>query len=124
MLFLGHVDSFTVRELFQACDVNLVPAVNQSWGFTAFEALCTGKVSIVSTSAGGATEILGQNQIGLVSEPTGQAFAQAILRLHREQETYRQLSRSGQDYVLRHLTWQAYARKMVDIFDAEANKRL
>lgn len=124
VLFLGQVDSLTTRQLFQACDVNLVPAVNQSWGFTAFEALCSGKVSVVSTSAGGATEILGQNRIGLVSEPTGQAFARAVIRLHRERNTYRQLSTSGQDYVLRHLTWQAFARKTVDIFAAEVSKPL
>ncbi len=124
VLFLGHADSLTVRQLFQACDVNLVPAVNQSWGFTAFEALCTGKVSIVSQSAGGATEILHENRIGLTSEPTSQAFAQAILRLHKDRRTYRQLSTAGEEYVLRHLTWQAYARKTLDIFKAEAEKRL
>ena len=122
VLFLGHADSLTVRQLFQACDVNLVPAVNQSWGFTAFEALCTGKVSIVSQSAGGATEILRENRIGLISEPKGQAFAQAILRLHKDRRTYRQLSSSGQEYVLRHLTWQAYAQKTVDIFNAAVDK--
>ena len=124
VLFLGHVGSLTVRQLFQACDVNLVPAVNQSWGFTAFEALCTGKVSIVSQSAGGAAEILSEKRIGLVSEPTGQAFAQAILRLRRERKTYRRLSTSGQEYVLRQLSWEAYAQKTVDIFNAEVNKRL
>ena len=124
VLFTGHADSPTVRQLYQACDVNLVPAVNQSWGFTAFEALCTGKVSIVSQSAGGATEILRENRIGLISESTGQAFAQAILRLHKDRSTYRQLSAAGEEYVLRHLTWQAYARKTLDIFNAEVQKRL
>lgn len=122
VIFLGQVDSFTVRRLFQACDINLVPAVNQSWGFTAFEALCTGKVSVVSTSAGGATEILGENRIGLVSEPTGQAFARAILELHRDRSMYMQMSATGEEYVLRHLTWQAFAGKMIEVFDAEVDK--
>lgn len=122
VIFLGQVDSFTARRLFQACDINLVPAVNQSWGFTAFEALCTGKVSVVSTSAGGATEILGENRIGLVSEPTGQAFARAILELHRDRSMYMQMSATGEEYVRRHLTWRAFTGKMIEVFDAEVDK--
>ena len=124
VLFLGQVDTLTVRELYHACDVNLVPAINQSWGFTAFEALCSGKVSIVSRSAGGAAEILGENRIGLVCEPTGHAFAEAILCLHQNRTMYNQLSKSGQEYALRFLTWQVYARRTVEIFNAEFRKRL
>ena len=124
VLFLGHVDSLTVRALYHACDINLVPAINQSWGFTAFEALCSGKISIVSRSAGGAAEILGEKRIGLVCEPTGHAFAQAILYLHQNRTMYNQLSKSGQEYAQRFLTWEAYARGTVEIFDAEFGKRL
>jgi glycosyltransferase involved in cell wall biosynthesis len=81
-------------------------------------------VSIVSRSAGGAAEILGAKRIGLVCEPTGHAFAQAILHLHQNRATYNQLSKSGQEYALRFLTWQAYAQGTVEIFDAEFSKRL
>jgi len=123
VLFMGHVDSITARRLYQACDVNLVPAINQSWGFTAFEALSNGKVSVVSRSAGGAAEILSENRIGLACEPTGHAFAQAILHLYRDREAYSQLSRAGREYVLRHLTWEAFARKNVVMFDAQLDNR-
>jgi glycosyltransferase involved in cell wall biosynthesis len=123
VLFTGHVDAITARQLFQACDVNLVPAINQSWGFTAFEALCTGKVSVVSQSAGGAAEILSENRIGLACEPTGHAFAQAILHLYRDGETYSRFSMVGREHVLRHLTWQAFARRNVDMFDAQLGIR-
>ena len=123
VLFLGHVDAMTARQLFQACDVNLVPAINLSWGFTAFEALCTGKVSVVSRSAGGAAEILSENRIGLACEPTGHAFAQAIIHLYRDGETYSQLSTVGQEHVLRFLTWQAFARRNVDLFDGQMRSR-
>ena len=121
--FLGHVGATTVRQLFRACDVNLVPAINLSWGFTAFEALCTGKVSIVSRSAGGAAEILSENRIGLVCEPTGQEFAQAILHLYRDRRTYDQLSTDGREHVLRELTWAAFVRKILERFDAQISER-
>jgi glycosyltransferase involved in cell wall biosynthesis len=123
VLFMGHVGATTARQLFQACDVNLVPAINQSWGFTAFEALCSGKVSVVSQSAGGAAEILTENRIGLACEPTGHAFAQAILHLYGNPETYSQMSSIGQELVLRHLTWQSFARRIADVFDAQGPKR-
>jgi glycosyltransferase involved in cell wall biosynthesis len=118
--FMGHVEAKTARRLYQACDLNLVPAVNQSWGFTAFEALCAGKVSIVSDSAGGAAEILGEHSIGVVCTPSGQAFARAILDLYHDRPKYREFSSRGQAHILRELTWRAFARRMLDVFDAQA----
>ena len=117
--FLGSVDSMTARRLYQACDVNLIPAINQSWGFTAFEALCTGKVSVVSMSAGGAAEILSENRIGVVCEPNGHAFAQAILGLYRDRAEYERLSNSGEEHVLRELTWHAFAKRTLEVFDEQ-----
>jgi len=118
--FLGQVDSMTARRLYQACDVNLIPAINQSWGFTAFEALCTGKVSVVSLSAGGAAEILGENKIGVVCEPNGHAFAQAILGLYRDRSEYERISNSGEEHVLRELTWHVFAKRTLEVFDEQA----
>ena len=64
--FLGHTNASDVRDLYGACDINLVPAINQSWGLTPFEALCSGTISIVSSDCG-AAELLDQENIGIVS---------------------------------------------------------
>ena len=65
---------------------------------------------------------MGENRIGLVSEPTGQAFARAILELHRDRSMYMQMSATGEEYVRRHLTWRAFTGKMIEVFDAEVDK--
>jgi len=114
VLFLGTVESHSIRDLYSACDINLFPAVNQSWGLTPFEALSAGRLSIVSNDTG-AAEILSKHDIGIVSLPTSEKFAEAILRFHQNPDLYAQNVDMGRDFVQESLGWDQYAERVNEI---------
>jgi glycosyltransferase involved in cell wall biosynthesis len=112
--FLGQVPGTEVRGLYEKCDVNLFPAINQSWGLTPFEALCAGKISIVSADTG-AAEVLQHAGVGIVCEPTPQSFADSIKFVHANPDLMRSMAAKGRELVLRDLTWQVYCKAFVDL---------
>lgn len=118
--FLGHVSSETVRALYRACDINLFPATGQSWGLTPLEALCTGRISIVSNDCGSA-ELLEAEDIGIVSEPTAHEFASSILKCHAFPELYKEKARKGRDYVMRFVTWNHYTESVLQLFQVQVS---
>ena len=112
VLFLGHKSSSLIADIYSICDVNLVPALNQSWGLTPFEALCAQKVSIVSNEAG-ASEVVSRQRIGLVSEATAESFSQEILKVYADPKPYQDMAARGQKFVSQHLTWESYAERVL-----------
>jgi 1,4-alpha-glucan branching enzyme len=112
--FLGTVESHSIRDLYSACDVNLLPAVNQSWGLTPFEALSAGRLSIVSSDTG-AAEIISEHDIGIVSDPTSGQFAEAILRFHQNPDKYAPKADKGRNFVQESLGWDQYAERVSEI---------
>ena len=113
--FLGHVSRSETRELYEICDLNLFPAVNQSWGLTPFEALAAGRVSIVSKETG-AAELLKGEDIGIVCDPSADAFAERIVQIYEDPVVISEMATRGRDYVIRNLTWGRYAETASAIF--------
>ena len=112
--FLGRVPSARVGGLYRRSNVNLFPALNQSWGFTPFEALCSDRISIVSEECG-AAELLRREGIGLVCAPTPEEFAESVRVVHDNPNVYRQKAIKGREFVLRHLTWKQYCMAFLDL---------
>ena len=123
VIFLGHRNQTEIRSLYTEANVNLFPAINQSWGLTPFEALCAGTISVVSNETGAAEIVLGKG-IGLVCDPSPSAIAEAILDALERTEFVENSIEKGKSYVLNHLTWSNYAKSVREIFEgvlAEAN---
>ena len=112
--FLGHCNGSTIRKLYQMCDINLFPPINQSWGFTPFEALCADKISIVSNDSG-AAEVIANNNIGLVCEPTAKAFANLIIEVSDHPNSYMTMAERGHKYVSQYLNWEIYSQQVLEI---------
>jgi glycosyltransferase involved in cell wall biosynthesis len=113
--FLGHVSRSETRELYEICDLNLFPAVNQSWGLTPFEALAAGRLSVVSEESG-AAELLKSEDIGIVCDPNADAFAQRIVQIYEDPAAISEMASRGRDYVIRNLSWARYAETATAIF--------
>jgi len=113
--FLGRLDQAGIRSLYQEASLNLFPALNQSWGLTPFEALCAGTLSIVSNECG-AAEVIAEQNIGIVCQPTPEAFAQAIIQTLRRREDLGPSVQRGRSFVVRNLTWSRYADTVIGIF--------
>ena len=103
------------RELYEICDLNLFPAVNQSWGLTPFEALAASRISVVSKDTG-AAELLKSEDIGAICDPTADAFAERIVRVYQDPEAVLEMASRGRDYVIRNLTWGRYTDTVISIF--------
>ena len=116
VVFLGNTDSKEVRDLYAACNINLFPPTNQSWGLTPFEALCAEKVSIVSTDCG-AAEVLGERGIGFICDPIPEAFAEMILAVHTNPNLSLTMARTGRRFVESNLTWNQYANDALRLME-------
>jgi len=112
--YIRRVSNEELRDLYAACSVNLVPAENQSWGLTAFEALCAQKISIVASDSG-AAEVLAAQGIAVVCRPTPEAFAANIIRIFAHRGRYQAMARKGRRYVMRNLTWSQYTERLVGL---------
>ncbi len=113
--FLGSVSEEKLRSLYYACDINLFPVKDQTWGLVPFEALAAGKPSIVSKGCG-AAEFIGKEKIGLLIEPTVQNLVDAVLFALKHPELTGDMVKKGQKYVRENLTWDKYARDMYRVF--------
>lgn len=112
--FLGEVPLGDLIDLYAACHVNLLPAVNQSWGLTPFEALCAGRISIVSSDSG-AAEVIERERIGVVAKPTAEDFADRILEVHASSLSFTKMAARGKQYVEECLTHSDYAERFLEL---------
>jgi len=115
VLFLGSVTEERLRLLYHACDVNLFPVEDQTWGLVPFEALAAGKPSIVAEGCG-AAEIVGRERIGLVINPSAEDLADAVTFALSHPECVEDMAERGQKYLRKNLTWERYAKEMYSVF--------
>jgi glycosyltransferase involved in cell wall biosynthesis len=115
VVFMGRVLEDELRSLYHACDVNLFPVVDQTWGLVPFEALAAEKISIVSKDAGDAG-VVETMKIGFLSEPTAEDLAKAVLFAFGNPKLVEEMVERGQRYVKQNLTWDKYARDVYAVF--------
>jgi len=112
VIFLGTVSEDMLRILYHACDVNLFPVMDQTWGLVPFEALAAGKISIISSGAG-ASDVIKSKDIGFVVDLSIDTFSETIITALRDRSLIAAMIKRGQNYIKQYLTWDKYA---LDIF--------
>ncbi len=115
VVFAGEVSEETLRDYYNACDVNLFPVVDQTWGLVPFEAVVVGKPSVVAEGCG-AAEVIAKEQMGLLINPCVEDLAEAVLCALGNPDLMGEVVRRGQRYVRENLTWEKYARDMCVVF--------
>jgi len=84
ILFVGHVDDWTLRALYRVADVTVVPSKFEPFGIVALEAMAA-RCPLVVCAVGGLNEIVDHEGTGLkvpVNNPD--ALAWAIVRIIRD----------------------------------------
>jgi glycosyltransferase involved in cell wall biosynthesis len=81
--------------LSRALGVMYVPFDEDSYGYPSLEAYHSGKPVISCTDSGGTREIVEHGVTGLMTEPTPEALAEAIDRLHDDAEDAERMGRAG-----------------------------
>ena len=115
VVFTGCVSEDELRSYYNACDVNLFPVKDQTWGLVPFEALVAGKPSVVAEGCG-AAEVIAKEQIGLLIKPSVEDLAEAVLCALGNPELMKDMVRRGQRFVRENLTWDKYARDICVVF--------
>jgi glycosyltransferase involved in cell wall biosynthesis len=111
VLFTGHVDRGTVRDLYHSADVLLHPIGSQGGWLAPFEALCAHTPVVVSPDMT-ASEIIKKNSIGVVTHD----YAGAIQDVHDRPQVHDQIAERGAKYIRENLSWDEYCRKMLELF--------
>lgn len=112
--FTGRIshDEF-VREYARAT-VAVIPSVYEGFGLPAGEAMACG-IPVISTTGGALPEVVGDAGI-LVPPADADALTRAIIDILDHPDLARRLGAAGYQRVQQHLTWNAAARKTVDVY--------
>ena len=101
-----------------ACDVFVLPSLNESFGIVQIEAMACGK-SVVATRNGGSEEIVINDKLGFLVDTTdAEGMAKAILKA-LDMDWNR-------EYILdysRQFTWKRIAQKIVELYDIVIRER-
>ena len=112
--FEGHVtDAALERHLREALCL-VAPAFMEDYGLTVLEAMAHGKPAIVCADGGNLANLVEDGVTGFVVEPTGQAIAAAIERLHDDISLCRRMGAAARD-VASTYTWD---RSMAELMVA------
>ena len=115
VIFTGSISENKLRSFYYACDVNLFPVKDQTWGLVPFEALVAGKPSIISNGCG-AAEIMKQEKIALLIEPTVEDLEKAVTFALTNPDFIKAMVKRGKTFVLENLTWTKYAQDVYCIY--------
>ena len=115
VIFTGCISEEALRSYYNACDVNLFPVKDQTWGLVPFEALVVGKPSIVAEGCG-AAEVIAKEQMGLLIKPSVEDLAEAVLCALGNPQLMGEMVERGQRFVRENLTWEKYAWDMCVVF--------
>jgi glycosyltransferase involved in cell wall biosynthesis len=84
VLFVGHIDDWTLRALYRVADVTVVPSKFEPFGIVALEAMAA-HCPLVASDVGGLAEIVDHEGTGLkVAANNPNALAWAITRVIRD----------------------------------------
>lgn len=92
---LGRVPEARLAEEFGGARAVAFVPFEEDYGYTALEALRSGKPVVTCTDSGGATELVEHGVTGLVAEPSPEAVAAAIDELWRSPRRTRKMGEEG-----------------------------
>lgn len=120
--FLGHLSGTELGQLYQTCDIFVLPAVfdepedTEGLGLVLVEALINGR-PVIATPVGGIVEVIKHKRTGLlVPERSETALARAILRLLEDRILARQLGRAGRDFAEKHFDGERITGELEKLF--------
>ncbi|HTY75401.1 MAG TPA: glycosyltransferase family 4 protein, partial [Candidatus Nanoarchaeia archaeon] len=114
-VFLGDVAETELPLLYGCADVFAFPSFQEGQGIVLLEAQATA-LPVVAFNVSGVAEAVVNNQTGLLVEPNSDNFAEAILTLLADETLRRNLGARGRERVLRELTWDICAQKMLSVY--------
>jgi spore coat protein SA len=115
--FTGYLPHASLKYLYCACDVVVVPSVWQEpFGLVALEAMASG-TCVVASAVGGLPEIITDGQTGLLVPPDDPgALGDAVCRVLADPDYKRKLEQSATAVVATRFTWERLVEELESTF--------
>ena len=114
VLFAGRVSESRLKLLYHACDVNLYPVEDQTYGLVPFEAFAAGKPSLVSEQSG-AGQVMAREGLGYLIQPEVNSIVDRALNIYGDGQEAETIVKKGSTYVKDKLTWNLYASRVAEL---------
>jgi glycosyltransferase involved in cell wall biosynthesis len=111
--FLGRVSDFELVTLYSMADIFAFPSFFEGFGIPPIEAMACG-APVITSNTSSLPEVVGDAAIQIDPHDID-ALAQAIIQLLEDEPLREDLRQKGYQRV-QHFTWEASARKMLDIY--------
>jgi len=116
LAFAGAVENAQLPAVYAASDLFAFHTLHEGLGIVLLEAIASGR-PVVTTAAGGTTDIIREGQNGLLVPPGDErAFADAVVRLLLDEATARALAVRGREIAEREYDWGIVASRYLEIF--------
>ena len=111
-----------VAQYMTACDVTVVPSLEEPLGLVAIESLMA-KTPVVASRTGGLKEVVIDGQTGLLVPPGDEnAIAAAVIRLAKDKGLREQLSQNGYEHVCKTFAPSNLIDQVADIYQRILSK--
>ena len=106
----GYLDTDTIRRLFLAADVCVIPSLYEPFGIVALEAMAAG-CPVVASDTGGLSEIVEHEKTGVKVYPNNpDSLAWGILRVLESKDLAERLKKNMREKVEREYRWSTIAQ--------------
>ena len=110
VVFVGFVEENILKQLYNACDVFVLPSHMEGFGLTLLEAMAAAK-PVVASNVGGIPELVkdGVNGI-LVNSSNPKELATALTFLLDNPKVARNIGSRNREYVAKNFSWEKTAK--------------
>jgi len=117
----GYLDTGTIRRLFLAADVCVIPSLYEPFGIVALEAMAAG-CPVVASDTGGLSEIIEHEKTGVKVYPNNpDSLAWGILRVLESKDLVEHLKKNMQEKVKREYRWSNIAQATKNVYEETLN---
>jgi len=117
----GYLDTNTIRRLFLAADVCVIPSLYEPFGIVALEAMAAG-CPVVASDTGGLSEIIEHEKTGVKVYPNNpDSLAWGILRVLESKDLVERLKKNMREKVEREYRWSNIAQTTKSVYEEALN---
>ena len=113
---VGYVPDEMLVPYYRQAEMFVLPSLFEPFGMTALEAMACG-TPVVASRLGGIRTVITSEENGLLVDPSDPAeFAEAIVRLLRDESLGERLGEAGRETIIRQYSWEAIAERHIAFY--------
>ena len=113
---VGYVPDELLVQYYREAEMFVLPSLFEPFGMTALEAMACG-IPVVASRLGGIRTVISSEENGLLVDPSNPAeFAEAMIRLLRDERLAERLGEAGRDAIVKEYSWEAIAEKHIALY--------